>query len=334
MIVGVVASAFLGRRSAVTHVGVSTACRPPGRRRRRRRGAAQKRAAAARAAGAAPARSRWCRTPSSPPTTAGRSSRRRRGSPEIPLYLFLGGVAGGSALLAAGASSPAGRSAAQRPARPRSGRSASVALRWSSTWAGRSGSCTCCGLQADVADEHGLLDPVAFSAGAGVTAAVEVDRLPARDSRSARCARLLRRRSRGRRVRRLRFASRWPPTPRCCWPTPRPDVERRQGRVAVRVRRLGDPGRRRPGDDHHPDRGGRAGAEIRRDRRGVEMAATEVMERRMDPTSPRRCTTDRPAGCSVARDAAPWPAASARCWLASIGRSRSPPASRCWPRPR
>ena len=38
------------------------------------------------------------------PTTAGRSSRRRRGStPDVPLYLFLGGVAGISAVLAEGA---------------------------------------------------------------------------------------------------------------------------------------------------------------------------------------------------------------------------------------
>ena len=82
---------------------------------------------------------------SSPPTTAARSSSRRRGRHDIPAYLFTGGLAAGSSLLAAGADLT-GATALRRTGRL----GALVALasawpRWSTTWAGRRGSTTCCG---------------------------------------------------------------------------------------------------------------------------------------------------------------------------------------------
>ena len=53
--------------------------------------------------GVAGANGRWCRTPSSPPTTAARSLKAAPWGADIPAYLFLGGVAGASSLLGAGA---------------------------------------------------------------------------------------------------------------------------------------------------------------------------------------------------------------------------------------
>ncbi len=74
----------LARRPAMTATGVAAGARGGGGKRR--------------------ASSRWCRPPSSPPTTAGRCSTRRCGRRGTsPGYLFLGGLAGGSSLLAAGA---------------------------------------------------------------------------------------------------------------------------------------------------------------------------------------------------------------------------------------
>ena len=63
-----------------------------------------------------------------------------------PTYLFTGGLAAGSTLLAAGADLTG------RPALRRGGRIAALAAllgaaptSWSTTWAGRSASTTCCG---------------------------------------------------------------------------------------------------------------------------------------------------------------------------------------------
>ena len=87
------------------------------------------------------------RAPSPSPTTAGRSSRRPAWKqPDVPLYLFLGGVAGASAVLAEGAAltGPARPANGSRGSRPPAVRP-SAPSRWCTTSAGRSGSSTCCG---------------------------------------------------------------------------------------------------------------------------------------------------------------------------------------------
>ena len=106
-------------------------------------GVARRFAGTASAMSAAAASARWCRRPSSSPTTAGQIIKTPTWkTPDVPLYLFLGGLAGASAVLAEGAALT-GRPAlrARRPARR--GRRARRPARspWSTTSAGRSGSC-------------------------------------------------------------------------------------------------------------------------------------------------------------------------------------------------
>ncbi len=108
----------------------------------------------------------------------------------------------------------------------------------------------------------------AFSAGAGVAAAAEVDRmsgdrLAARPAATgaARRRRAGRAGSRGPRARTRRVHG---------GPAGRhvhADLEPRARRAAVRVRQLRQPGRGRPGDDHDAGRGGGPGAQAGRARR-------------------------------------------------------------------
>ena len=66
-------------------------------------------------------------------------------TPDVPLYLFLGGLAGASAVLAEGAAFTGNaRARAGRPARGRRAARLPAPWSWCTTWAGPSASCTCC----------------------------------------------------------------------------------------------------------------------------------------------------------------------------------------------
>lgn len=63
---------------------------------------------------------------------------------EVPAYLFLGGVAGGSGLIALGAQLTGLEALRRNAASVDSSRSVSAARRWCAIWAARSVSTTCC----------------------------------------------------------------------------------------------------------------------------------------------------------------------------------------------
>ena len=195
--------------------------------------------------GEAAATGRWCRRPSSAPTTAGRSSRPPVWHHDIAAYLFTGGLAAGSALLAAGGDATGRPGAAPRRPGDRARRGRAPARYFLVNDLGRPERFHHMLRVAKPTSPMSMGTWIlsAFGAAAGVAAVAEAAPLlpgPGRARAGPRAAAAGRH---GRPVRRRGGRARpWPRTRRCCSPTP----PRRAGTRRTRNCRSSSPAARWP----------------------------------------------------------------------------------------
>ena len=126
----------------------------------------------------------------------------------------------------------------------------------------------------------------AFSAGAGVAAAAEIDRMTGERLPLGPLRGVLRAVEGPAGLEAAAFAPLLAVyTAVLLGDTVHPDLERRPRGAALRFRQLGQPGRVRAGDGHDPGRPGGAGPQAGRGRRHRRLSATQIMHRRMDPVA-------------------------------------------------